>query len=288
MNNDLARDNTISDGAYRVLSILYSHTEGFEVSANGIAKELGRSRTTVLKYLGELEDARLLVIERCGEFVDAYHVKPSGERFREDEVARLQTPEPCTDSGQGGVQNLDRGVSNIWTGGCTDSGQGGVQNLYTEEDKEKTKLEHHAEGPPPSAAPRLTPVRTQAEELVQSVQRTNAVKKKLIKEVNAIIDEGVFGHAEIAAALKAWEAKPDAGPGLLPHLVQPLPLTPLQAAINQARQNGDMTSLRDLGFRWYAPDTPDGMRDPAKVRAWHREQKNAWLDEIEQRATKTA
>jgi len=284
MNNNLARDNTISDGAYRVLSILYSHTEGFEVSANGIAKELGRSRTTVLKYLGELEDARLLVIERCGEFVDAYHVKPSGERFREDEVARLQTPEPCTDSGQGGVQNLDRGVSNIWTGGCTDSGQGGVQNLYTEEDKEKTKLEHHAEGPPPSAAPRLTPVRTQAEELVQSVDVPNAVKKKLTEQVDTLLAERIAPE-RITAALRAWEAEPNAKPGLLPYLVKP---SPLQAAINQAREDGVMAPLKDFGFRWETPDTPDGMRNPAKVKEWHKEQKNAWLDQIERQASKTA
>ena len=52
-------------------------------------------------------------------------------------------------------------------------------------------------------------------------------------------------------------------------------------AIKQARATGDVTPLKAFGFTWYAPDVPDGMRSPTKVRAWMREQKMLWLDDIQ-------
>ena len=38
----------------------------------------------------ELENARLLVIERRGDLVIRYHIKPNGQRFTDSEVAQLK------------------------------------------------------------------------------------------------------------------------------------------------------------------------------------------------------
>lgn len=158
MPNDLARDESISDTAYRVLSIIYSHNKDFEVSAAGIAKAMGRGRDTIGKYLTELENARLLVIEWQGHLVTDYHVKPDGARFTDDEVARLRGKKlpPPTKAGT---------MPSTKAAPCPEprqhpalnEGRHHALNQGTKEDKQENQLEDKVENkaempqPPPEA-----------------------------------------------------------------------------------------------------------------------------------------
>lgn len=48
------------------------------------------------------------------------------------------------------------------------------------------------------------------------------VKQRLGEQIDQLIHDGV-SEPQVCAALDAWAAKPDAGPGLLPHLVKTAP-----------------------------------------------------------------
>lgn len=109
------------------------------------------------------------------------------------------------------------------------------------------------------------------------------IHARLAVEVRSLIEDGI-AKPPIITALKQWGSTPNARPSWLPYLVSDAIKageTGVYATIKEARKTGNMSLLKEHGFRWVAPDVPDGMRSPTKVRAWMREQKNVWLDDVE-------
>ena len=97
MPNEITRDNTLGNNGYRVLGILYSHVEGYEVSANGIAKAMGWGWKRAASGLKDLVQARYLVIQpvvtaKRTAVSEVYHITRDGSRFSDTDVARLSTP----------------------------------------------------------------------------------------------------------------------------------------------------------------------------------------------------
>jgi len=111
------------------------------------------------------------------------------------------------------------------------------------------------------------------------------IHARLAVEVRSLIEDGI-AKPHIVSALQKWGQTANARPSWLPYLVSDAIKageTGVHAAIKQARKTGNMSPLKEFGFSWYAPDVPDGMRSPTKVRAWMREQKMLWLDDVEAR-----
>lgn len=106
---------------------------------------------------------------------------------------------------------------------------------------------------------------------------------RLADEVLKLIEEGIPRSA-IEAGLETWGQRKDARFAWLSYFVSDALRAGecgLSAALREARRTWDMTPLAEFGFRWQAPDVPEGMRSAARVKEWMRGQKSAWLNEIE-------
>lgn len=114
-------------------------------------------------------------------------------------------------------------------------------------------------------------------------QHPKHAQDRLADEVLKLMEEGIPRNA-IVAGLKTWGSRKDARFGWLPYFVSDAIRegdSGVTAAIRLARETWNMAPLAEYGFRWQAPDVPEGMRSPQRVRVWMREQKTAWLDQIE-------
>lgn len=114
-------------------------------------------------------------------------------------------------------------------------------------------------------------------------QHPKITQDRLADEVLKLIDEGVPRSA-IEAGLRKWASREDARFSWLPYFVSDAIKASgcgVRAAIKEARSTGLMGPLAEFGFYWSEPDVPDGMKSLKRVREFMREQKSAWLDEVE-------
>lgn len=110
-----------------------------------------------------------------------------------------------------------------------------------------------------------------------------ATQDRLADEVLKLIDEGVPRKA-IEAGLDKWGERTNARFAWLAYYVSDAIRageSGIHAAIKEARRTWDMAPLADFGYRWKAPDLPDGMKTAKQVREFMHQQKSMWLDEIE-------
>lgn len=114
--NELIRDTTISWAAKGIAGYFWSHRDGYEVSANGIAAEFGTAPKTVGKYLAELEVARWLAINKEVRNAPEYYLHP-GRRLTEDEYQKCIGTKSLK-------QNLPKGIDEM--------PQGYGQNVHIE------------------------------------------------------------------------------------------------------------------------------------------------------------
>lgn len=106
---------------------------------------------------------------------------------------------------------------------------------------------------------------------------------RLADEVLKLIDEGVPLHA-IQAGVTKWGERKDARFAWLGYFVSDAIREGecgIHAAIKQARRTWNMSGLVEFGYKWVAPDLPDGMRTARQVREYMQEKKSEWLDRIE-------
>jgi hypothetical protein len=114
-------------------------------------------------------------------------------------------------------------------------------------------------------------------------QHPHHTQDRLASEVLKLMDEGVPRKA-IEAGLRTWGERKEGRFSWLPYYVSDAIRegdSGISAAIKRARETWNMAPLAEFGFRWSAPDVPEGMQSPQKVRAWMRQQKSAWLNEVE-------
>lgn len=133
---------------------------------------------------------------------------------------------------------------------------------------------------------------TSAAWIVQQVlpDHPQQVRDRLAVEVKKLIEEGI-ARPPIEAGLKTWGSRADARVTWLPYFVSDAIRegeSGVHAAIRTARETLNMTPLVEFGFRWQEPDVPDGMRVPARVKVWMKEQKLAWLNQVEARVRESA
>lgn len=110
-----------------------------------------------------------------------------------------------------------------------------------------------------------------------------ATQNRLADEVEKLIDEGVPLGA-IEAGLRTWGERKEARFAWLAYYVSDAIRageSGVHAAIKEARRTWNMTPLADYGYRWAAPELPDGMKSARQVREFMRQRKAAWLDQIE-------
>jgi hypothetical protein len=87
--NDVIRDGTVSDAGYRLLSVIYSHADGYEVSVASMADALGRDRKNTGRVLKALAETRWLAIQHVitsegKRAYETYHVH-AARKFTEAE-----------------------------------------------------------------------------------------------------------------------------------------------------------------------------------------------------------
>ena len=113
--NKVARDPELSTRGARVLLLMLSHTDGYEVSVRSMSEQLGCQRTVINGALEDLVNARYVAITRCRKHngrraYDTYHVNIDG-KFAEDEHAEhhrvVSLPPP--DGGQTVAPEEDQG-----------------------------------------------------------------------------------------------------------------------------------------------------------------------------------
>jgi hypothetical protein len=80
--NEVIRDGSVSDAGYRLLSVIYSHADGYEVSIASLASELGRDRKNTGRALRAVAESRWLAIQHIEtaegkRAYETYHVHSS-------------------------------------------------------------------------------------------------------------------------------------------------------------------------------------------------------------------
>lgn len=147
--NELARNPTLSNYAYRLAIEIRTHAENFEVSAAGIANAHGWSRGTVKQALDELVAARWLAVRRYvngagNRIFDEYHFNVA-RPFTEEESTELNssvTLRPRHDSPE--VTPL----SSWEAGECAESEHPPALGQGIKEDHQEHQLEEQEEHQP--------------------------------------------------------------------------------------------------------------------------------------------
>jgi len=109
------------------------------------------------------------------------------------------------------------------------------------------------------------------------------VQNRVATEVLKLIDEGLTKPI-IEAALRKWAQRPDARVTWIPYFASDAIRegeTGLAGAIKEARRTGDMSPLREFGWRFVPPELPDNIRSAKGIREYMQAAKSRWLDEIE-------
>ncbi|MBF6358094.1 helix-turn-helix domain-containing protein [Nocardia higoensis] len=137
----LARDAEITPMAAKVALYVWSHSEGYELSAGSVAEAVGASRNSVSKALDNLEARGWLVRQsfaRPGRkpFKEDWYIQLSNDPFTAEQVAQLsavvivEPVEPCSDSEQGSDDINDATLRNFYAGSdepCAETEQGYVK-----------------------------------------------------------------------------------------------------------------------------------------------------------------
>jgi hypothetical protein len=144
--NELARDGTLSNQAFRLAIILRTHANGWEVSAKSLAEDLGWSRTTVGKALTELVEAKLLAIRkvRTESGTRAYEefLVPVSGRFTDKEMAGLNVVVILQSKG---VPPQHTGMPPAGAPGCAERVHPGVPTECNKEHQQENQQEEHLE-----------------------------------------------------------------------------------------------------------------------------------------------
>lgn len=135
--NDLIRNRGVSDGAFRLICWITSHTDGFDVSFSGIRAALGYGRDGLRSIIKNAEENNYLVRvrtrdEKTGQFDWDYHIFASQQdaiAFRES-IDGLTTP---------GVTIDGSAVGGSPTGGSATGGSDYPHKEYKEEEKQSKK-----------------------------------------------------------------------------------------------------------------------------------------------------
>lgn len=135
--NDLIRNREVSDGAFRLICWITSHTDGFDVSFSGIRAALGYGRDGLRSIIKNAEENNYLVRvrtrdEKTGQFDWDYHVFASQQdaiAFRES-IDGLATP---------GVTIDGLAVGGSPTGGSATGGSDHPHKEYKDEEEQSKK-----------------------------------------------------------------------------------------------------------------------------------------------------
>lgn len=109
------------------------------------------------------------------------------------------------------------------------------------------------------------------------------VQNRVAVEVRKLAEEGLTKPI-IEAALRKWAQRPDARVTWIPYFASDAIRegeTGIAGAIKEARRTGDMSPLREFGWRFVPPELPDNIRSAKGIREFTQAAKSRWLDEIE-------
>ncbi len=117
----------LSGNELLIYAIIYGFSQDgihwFSGSRQYIADTIGVSRPTIDKAINGLMEKGYII-------KDTYHVNETRmNKYKAvDSLAYKESLQGCKESLQGGVKILDRGVSNIFTGGCKESLHNNIDN----------------------------------------------------------------------------------------------------------------------------------------------------------------
>lgn len=98
--NELIRDHQLSWQARGIAAYLWSHIDGYEASANGIASESATDPKSIRKYLDELAAHHWIAVRDTGPTSRDYYLHPA-RRLTEEEYAKAIGDEiPNADLGE--------------------------------------------------------------------------------------------------------------------------------------------------------------------------------------------
>jgi hypothetical protein len=122
--NDLARDGEIDSSARSIAMYLWSHQDGWKVSAKSIGDALDIDRRTVARALGALSDKRWIAVHKTAYFLNPARKLTEGEHAHLTECAEpvheMYTPDDWPDAPVHGMSaNLDMGCTEDLYTGCT-------------------------------------------------------------------------------------------------------------------------------------------------------------------------
>lgn len=147
--NDLARDTTLSNYAYRMAIEIRSHTEDFEISVAGFAKDHGWGRGRAADALAELVTTRWLALRRYvndagNRIFDEYHLHIT-RQFTDDESSALNTSVTVS---TGPDSDHATPLSSEDTGCCPERDQAPALGRDTKEDQQEHQVEDKSENQP--------------------------------------------------------------------------------------------------------------------------------------------
>ena len=138
--NNAIRDRELGELAFRILALLLSHQDGYEVSIRGMCADLGKTRRPIRAALEALHTARYIAIQHVvtAEGNRAYETYHTNHSAKFDERVWLGLSATVTLS-EGWVQNAPRGVQNEPGGGREMSPEVGAESTPTWVRNEPTK-----------------------------------------------------------------------------------------------------------------------------------------------------
>lgn len=147
--NELARDTTLSNHAYRIAIEIRTHAEDFEVSMASIAKAHGWSRTKVKEAFGELVTSGWLAkrqyVNASGHRVfDEYHFDVS-RRFTHEESIEWNR-QVILRATHDSVEPIP--LNSGGAGGCAEPEHPPVPRGDIKEDQQEHQIEHEREDQP--------------------------------------------------------------------------------------------------------------------------------------------
>lgn len=177
--NDLIRNQEVSDGAFRLICWITSHTDGFDISFSGIRSALGYGRDGLRSIIKNAEENNYLVRvktrdETTGQFDWDYHIFANQQdaiTFRES-IDGLAAP---------GVTIDGSAVGGSPTGGTPTGGSGHPHKEYKDVEQQSKKDQLKNTPPTPSVVERAKPPNVSG--VVASKQR------EVIEESGAITVE---------------------------------------------------------------------------------------------------
>jgi hypothetical protein len=274
--NELARDGSLSAEARSIAAYLWSHCDGWELSAKSIAAELRMDRGTVGARLEELSRHRWVAIHKTGQRSRQYFAYPA-RRLTEAEHASLTACGYADGTSMPDHEHVDGTGIDMRTGPATGMRVEPATKKTNQENHKKTnnnssdvEVSDVTSSSPQDIEARKGKLRPKIRELVTTLlpskyketnHLTNLAAKMMAEDKNITLDM-------VGRALKAWDQEAYEPARLGNYISEELnndPVPALTKVLANVRtrllDDKDMDILYRLRATWYLHYPPDDVAD---------------------------